>query len=383
MEPTIVKIIVPAPRVIKVLLAKSIAVNGLPTGGTINQVLRKKSGTNYDTEWADPEGGGVSTVNNVSPDISGNVNLVPANIGAEVAGAAAAAENAAKSYADALVVGLWDDRGNYNASTNLYPAAAGSGPAGAILKGDIWTVSVAGVLGGTAVSVGDTVRALIDVPGQTAANWAIAENNIGYVPENQSNKKSVLNLSTDEFPNSLAVLQAFFNIALRWSGRRYTFPYIGSVTTNAGWGESLIYIPIPVLFPHFVTHITCRVTIAVAGANIRLGLATVDATGYPTTLLDGSGLISAATIGDKEYQFLTPIALTGKVIYGVIATSSNSIGLLGAGSNVINLLERPAGTNATPAQYRIATPFAPLPANFPAGQVPVNSYGIILELTMQ
>lgn len=28
----------------------------------------------------------------------------------------------AKSYADSLVVGLWDDRGNYDASGNVYPS---------------------------------------------------------------------------------------------------------------------------------------------------------------------------------------------------------------------------------------------------------------------
>lgn len=33
---------------------------GVPTGGTTGQVLKKKSGTDYDTEWADEEGGGGS-----------------------------------------------------------------------------------------------------------------------------------------------------------------------------------------------------------------------------------------------------------------------------------------------------------------------------------
>jgi hypothetical protein len=82
--------------------------------------------------------------------------------------------NQAMAYADAKVVGLWDDRGNYNASGNTFPAAGGSGSAGAILKGDVWTVSVAGSLGGTAVAPGQTVRAIADAPGQTAANWAIS-----------------------------------------------------------------------------------------------------------------------------------------------------------------------------------------------------------------
>jgi hypothetical protein len=89
---------------------------------------------------------------------------------------------ATKSYADALVVGLIDDRGNFDASGNAFPTTGGSGAAGAILKGDLWTVSVAGTLGGHAVTAGDLVRALVDAPGSTDANWAITENNIGYVP---------------------------------------------------------------------------------------------------------------------------------------------------------------------------------------------------------
>jgi hypothetical protein len=71
--------------------------------------------------------------------------------------------NSAKTYADGLVVGLWDDRGNYSA-TNVFPSAGGSGAG--ILKGDIWTISAVGTLGGVAVSLGDTVRALSDAPVQ-------------------------------------------------------------------------------------------------------------------------------------------------------------------------------------------------------------------------
>jgi hypothetical protein len=72
----------------------------------------------------------------------------------------------------AAVVGLWDDRGSYDASSNVFPSLGGSGPASAILKGDLWTISVGGTLGGSAVVPGDTVRALVDTPGQTASNWA-------------------------------------------------------------------------------------------------------------------------------------------------------------------------------------------------------------------
>ena len=100
---------------------------------------------------------------------------------------------AERTYAEGLVVGLWDDRGNFDASVNAYPSSGGSGTAGAIMKGDIWTISVTGTLPtGLVVEVGDTVRALIDSPGNTQANWAIAQNNLGYVAENQANKTDTI-----------------------------------------------------------------------------------------------------------------------------------------------------------------------------------------------
>lgn len=82
-------------------------------------------------------------------------------------------EHAAKTYADNLVVGLLDDRGNYDASVNVFPSTGGSGTSGAIKKGDMWYISVAGTLGGVSVSIGSSLRALTDTPGQTAGNWAI------------------------------------------------------------------------------------------------------------------------------------------------------------------------------------------------------------------
>jgi hypothetical protein len=126
-------------------------------------------------------------------DLSAYATKIYADNAAAAAEASAKAyadtgDTAAMAYADSLVLGLYDDRGTFDASVNTFPASGGSGPAGAIKKGDVWTVSVAGVLGGSAVTAGDTVRALIDTPGQTAGNWAIAETNIGFVPENSTNK---------------------------------------------------------------------------------------------------------------------------------------------------------------------------------------------------
>lgn len=103
---------------------------------------------------------------------------------------------AAKTYADNLVVGLLNDRGSWDASSNLFPTTGGSGTSGAIRKGDMWFVSVGGILAGKTVTVGDSFRALVNTPAQTASNWSVLEANIGYVPENIVNKSDSFTLSS-------------------------------------------------------------------------------------------------------------------------------------------------------------------------------------------
>lgn len=113
---------------------------------------------------------------------------------------------ATKQYADALVVGLLDDRGSYNASSNVYPSAGGSGAAGVIKKGDLWYISVAGTLGGVPVSVGSSVRALTDSPGQTSTNWDILSVGLGYVPENIANRTTAITIPNNTtYPTTQAV----------------------------------------------------------------------------------------------------------------------------------------------------------------------------------
>ncbi|MFH0776477.1 MAG: hypothetical protein V1936_02590 [Patescibacteria group bacterium] len=113
-------------------------------------------------------------------------------------------QKAVKTYVDGIVVGLLDDRGSYNASSNQFPSTGGSGSAGAIMKGDIWYISAPGTLGGTPVLAGYSVRALVDNPGQTAGNWNILNVGLGYVPENVINKvTSISAASTDtQYPTA-------------------------------------------------------------------------------------------------------------------------------------------------------------------------------------
>ena len=126
-----------------------------------------------------------------------------------------AQDAATKNYVDNAVTGLLDDRGNFDASGSSFPASGGSGTAGAILKGDLWIISVAGTLGGKIVKIGDTVRAITDTPGQTAANWDILEVGIGYVPENVSNKVTAFSSPTDtQYPSAKLVDDRFNNLGI-------------------------------------------------------------------------------------------------------------------------------------------------------------------------
>lgn len=114
----------------------------------------------------------------------------------------------AQAYTDASLLGFVEDKGNYDPSSNsnLYPKVVG------IKKGWLYTINncpTSTAMGGVTVTNGDLVRALVDTPGQTDANWAVTENNIGYVAENQNNK--VVNLSSPDnikYPTTLAVTSA-------------------------------------------------------------------------------------------------------------------------------------------------------------------------------
>lgn len=85
---------------------------------------------------------------------------------------------AVKDEIATAVVGLLDYRGSYDASTNLFPATGGSGIAGAVLKGDFWIASVAGTLGGVAVTAGDLIIALVDTPAQVSSNWDTIDHDV-------------------------------------------------------------------------------------------------------------------------------------------------------------------------------------------------------------
>jgi hypothetical protein len=166
-------------------------------------------------EIGSPSGSGSSSGNNTGDQtLSGLGAEAVANKSTSVPTDAASdvkypSVKAVKDYADGLIAGLLNYRGAYDASGNTYPASGGSGTAGAVMKGDMWAISVAGTLGGVAIQIGDVIIAKINTPAQTAANWNTLNTNISYVPEDQANKENTaLDTSTTKYPSNAIVKAA-------------------------------------------------------------------------------------------------------------------------------------------------------------------------------
>lgn len=151
--------------------------------------------------------------------------------------------HAVKTFAEALVVGLLSDRGNYNASGNVFPTTGGRGGSGLPLKGDLWYISVGGTLGGTAVSIGYSIRALIDTPGQTAGNWGILNVGLGYTPENSANKSTNIGADTGsntKYP-SVAAVETAITAAVTPPAVPYT-EYVALLTKGAFGAVSAVQL---------------------------------------------------------------------------------------------------------------------------------------------
>lgn len=71
------------------------------------------------------------------------------------------------------ISGLWNDRGLYDASTNLFPSSGGSGTGGAIQRYNTYLLSVGGTLDGVYYGTGAILIAMVNDPGQVATNWRI------------------------------------------------------------------------------------------------------------------------------------------------------------------------------------------------------------------
>jgi hypothetical protein len=88
-------------------------------------------------------------------------------------------QQSTKAYVDttvaAAIVGVWDDQGGYNASTNS--PDLDSSPSGSIVQGWLYTVTAAGVFFSANVEIGDVITAKQDAP-TTEAHWTIVQKNL-------------------------------------------------------------------------------------------------------------------------------------------------------------------------------------------------------------
>lgn len=170
-----------------------------PTGSYEVTTNKKTTLTDSDTDY--PTTKAVNTGLSAKEDVANKSTSVSTDGSSDTKYPSA---KAVKDYADGLVVGLLDYRGGYDASGNTYPTTGGSGTGGAVMKGDMWIISVAGTLGGEAVQVGDSIIANVDTPAQTASNWNHLNGNLSYVPEDVANKvTSISSGSTDtQYPSA-------------------------------------------------------------------------------------------------------------------------------------------------------------------------------------
>ncbi len=136
--------------------------------------------------------------------------------------------------------GILSYRGVWDASGNVFPSTGGSGRDGSIKKGNIWNISVAGVLGGVTVNIGYSIRALVDNPGTSLANWLILDPAIGFVPENTANKgiangyASLDSSGKVPFAQLPALTSSEITTALGFTPYNATNPagYISSITSS-------------------------------------------------------------------------------------------------------------------------------------------------------
>lgn len=205
---------------------------------------------------------------------------------------------AIKDYTDSLVSGLIDYRGAYNASSDLYPATGGSGTGGAVMKGDMWVISVAGILGGVPIQVGDMIIAVVNSPGQTAVNWDSINTNLGYIPEDEANKvTSITGSSTDvQYPSAKLLYDQLLAKAPTDSPT-----FTGTIAYPAAFwsGGKIVYVPLTktgktqtqILNEAIVTALTGDMLILAAGTytitasiNVSKGIAIKGQGAYNTTI---------------------------------------------------------------------------------------------------
>lgn len=164
--------------------------------------------------------------------------------------------------------------------------------------------------------------------------------------------------------------------SIRFSGRYYTVPYVGSFGSGGGYNGWYTWA-CPVGDPHSIDALRFRVTSGLAASTVRIALYDSNSVGYPGALLLDSGDLPTDTSGDKTYSFPSPLALTGRVFFISLNCTSNSVTFTvipPAGMMALN--QRVSGSTLSPQNYYTGTSGAPADP-FPAAQ-PLYESGVPL-----
>jgi hypothetical protein len=202
---------------------------GLPGGGTAGQVLVKADSADFNTIWQD------NSFVNLSGQPTDNANLFTA-LGLKapmtyVDTQDTANLTTAKAYADSLLVSVYKDCGNWDASAGTFPTTSGSGTGGAIKAGNAFEISVAGTISGETFDIGDTIRALVDTPGQTFSNWATSAFNQQQATETNRGTAKVVTQTIIQTETSTDD-QAFITTKKFWLGLSRFITIAQTVTGN-------------------------------------------------------------------------------------------------------------------------------------------------------
>ncbi len=185
---------------------------------------------------------------------------------------------AVSDYVATAVIGLLDYRGSYDASTNLFPATGGSGVLGAILKGDFWICSVAGTLGGVAVTAGDLIIAIVDTPGQTSTNWDLIAHNLGsYVTSIAGTANQVI-ASSSTGAVTLSLPQSI-NTTANVTFNQVTAALVGNASTATALQNARTIGGVSFDGTANITVATATGGFTVSGGNLALGANSLTLTG--------------------------------------------------------------------------------------------------------
>ncbi len=225
---------------------------------------------------------------------------------------------------DNAVIGLYDDRGNYDASTNSFPTTGGSGTSGAILKSDIWFISVAGTLGTKSVKQGDTIRARVNAPGQTEANWAITSTgaNLSYATQSEAESGT----ENTKVMTALRVVQSFVYQAIN-----YTFSGLNTTSKKIIGAINENYSSLTELFSRW----TDSASTGFVKFDVEAGACHSVTDSTFNLLKSGYGRIKGTKVTFEAQSVAFPAS------YGLVYAKINSAGVLVTGGSVDYATEFP------------------------------------------